>query len=119
LSTRYNFALWLAGGKIFGGWSRSVSGNTAEGIAWIEDGIREYRAAGSMLRMPYYLGSVPKMRFFPCSTRCKMLHCKNFEMKTLFLNVVNCFGWKEGKFAPARETPLALSFDSNLFGFVT
>ena len=55
LSTRYNFALWLAGGKIFGGWARSVSGNTAEGIAWIEDGIREYRAAGSMLRMPYYL----------------------------------------------------------------
>jgi serine/threonine protein kinase/predicted ATPase len=55
LSTRYNFALWMAGGKIFAGWARSVSGNTAEGIAWIEDGIREYRAAGSMLRMPYYL----------------------------------------------------------------
>jgi predicted ATPase len=55
LSTRYNFGLWLAGGKIFGGWARSVSGNTAEGVAWIEDGIREYRAAGSMLRMPYYL----------------------------------------------------------------
>ncbi len=55
LSTRYNFDPWLAGGKIFGGWARSVSGNTAEGIAWIEDGMREYRAAGSMLRMPYYL----------------------------------------------------------------
>ena len=55
LATRYNFELWLAGGKIFGGWARSVSGNTAEGIAWIEEGIREYRAAGSMLRMPYYL----------------------------------------------------------------
>jgi serine/threonine protein kinase len=55
LSARYNFGLWLAGGKIFGGWARSVSGNTAEGVAWIEDGIREYRAAGSMLRMPYYL----------------------------------------------------------------
>jgi predicted ATPase len=55
LSTRHNFALWLAGGKIFGGWARSVSGSKAEGIAWIEDGIRDYRAAGSMLRMPYYL----------------------------------------------------------------
>ena len=55
LATRYNFELWLAGGKIFGGWARSVSGNTAEGIVWIEDGIQEYRAAGSMLRMPYYL----------------------------------------------------------------
>ena len=40
---------------IFGGWARSVSGSKAEGIAWIEDGIRDYRAAGSMLRMPYYL----------------------------------------------------------------
>jgi hypothetical protein len=38
-----------------GGWARSVSGSTAEGIAWIEDGIRDYRAAGSMLRLPYYL----------------------------------------------------------------
>ena len=55
LSTRYNFALWLAGGEIFGGWARSVFGSTAEGIARIEDGIRDYRAAGSMLRMPHYL----------------------------------------------------------------
>jgi len=55
LSTRHNFALWLAGGEIFGGWARSASGSTAEGIALIEDGIRDYRATGSMLRMPYYL----------------------------------------------------------------
>src|SRR5271165_495712 len=55
LSTRYNFALWLAGGEIFGGWARCVSGSTAEGIARIEGGIRDYRAAGSMLRMPHYL----------------------------------------------------------------
>ena len=40
---------------IYRGWARSVSGNTAEGILWIEDGIRDYRATGSMLRMPYYL----------------------------------------------------------------
>jgi hypothetical protein len=37
VSTRHNFALWLAGGEIFGGWPRSASGSTAEGIAWIED----------------------------------------------------------------------------------
>jgi predicted ATPase len=55
LSSRHNFALWLAGGEIFGGWARSVSGSTAEGIARIEDGIRDYQATGSMLRMPYYL----------------------------------------------------------------
>jgi tetratricopeptide (TPR) repeat protein len=55
LSTRHNFALWLAGGEIFGGWACSSSGSTAEGIGWIEDGIRDYRAAGSLLRMPCYL----------------------------------------------------------------
>jgi predicted ATPase len=55
LSTRHHFALWQAAGEIFGGWARSVSGRTAEGIAWIEGGIRDYRGAGSMLRMPCYL----------------------------------------------------------------
>ena len=55
LSTRQNFAHWLAAGEIFRGWARSASGDTAEGIAWIEDGIRDYRATGSMLGMPYYL----------------------------------------------------------------
>jgi predicted ATPase len=55
LSTRHNFALWVALGEILGGWARSASGSTAEGIAWIEDGIRDYRATGSMLRMPHYL----------------------------------------------------------------
>src|SRR5260370_31378698 len=55
LSTRQNFAFWLPGGEIFRGWARSASGNTGEGIARIEDGIRDYRATGSMLRMPYFL----------------------------------------------------------------
>jgi adenylate cyclase len=55
LSTRQNFALWLPAGEIFRGWARSASGNTAEGISWIEDGIRDYRATGAMLRMPYFL----------------------------------------------------------------
>jgi predicted ATPase len=55
LSTRQNFASWLPGGAILRGWARSASGDTAEGIAWIVDGIRDYRATGSMLAMPYYL----------------------------------------------------------------
>jgi predicted ATPase len=55
LSTRQNFAFWLPGGEIFRGWARSACGDTAEGLAWIEDGIRNYRATGSTLRMPYYL----------------------------------------------------------------
>ena len=42
LSTRQNFAFWLAGGAILRGWARSASGDTAEGISWIEDGIEDY-----------------------------------------------------------------------------
>jgi predicted ATPase len=56
LSTRQNFAFWLAGGEILRGWARSASGDTAEGISWIDDGIEDWRATGSTLIVPYYLG---------------------------------------------------------------
>ena len=55
LSTRQNFAFWLAMGAVYRGWARSASSRTAEGISWIEDGIRDYRTTGSILRMPYFL----------------------------------------------------------------
>ena len=56
LSTRHNFAYWLADRSHFRGWARSASGNTAEGIPWIEQGIRDYRATGAVLALPYFLG---------------------------------------------------------------
>ena len=55
LATRQHFAQWRAGGKIFRGWARSASGSTAEGIAWIEEAIGEWRAPGSRLVVPYWL----------------------------------------------------------------
>jgi predicted ATPase len=55
LCTRQNFAFWLPAAEILRGWARSTSGSTAEGIALIEDAIRNYRATGAMLRMPYFL----------------------------------------------------------------
>jgi predicted ATPase len=55
LSTRQSFAQWLAGGKLSRGWVRSVYGHTAEGISWIEEGIQDYRANGSMLGLTYFL----------------------------------------------------------------
>jgi tetratricopeptide (TPR) repeat protein len=56
LSTRHNFVFWLTTGVIYRGWARSAFGNTAEGIPWIEQGIRDYRATGTVLRLPFYLG---------------------------------------------------------------
>jgi predicted ATPase len=42
-------------GAILRGWTRSVSGDTAGGIAWIEDGIENLRQTGSILGLPYFL----------------------------------------------------------------
>jgi predicted ATPase len=55
LSTRQNFAFWLACGAVSRGWARSASGDAAQGIAWIDDGIRDYRATGSILITPCWL----------------------------------------------------------------
>ena len=45
----------LAGrAAILRGWARSVFGHTAEGIVWIEEGIRDnYRVSGAIIGMPF------------------------------------------------------------------
>jgi serine/threonine protein kinase/predicted ATPase len=55
LSTRHNLPFWLTIGSILCGWVRSVSGETVEGISWIEQGIKDYRAPGSTLGLPFFL----------------------------------------------------------------
>jgi serine/threonine protein kinase/tetratricopeptide (TPR) repeat protein len=55
LATRQNFVHWLALGTIHRGWARSASGDTAEGIPWVEQGIRDFRATGSVPFLPYFL----------------------------------------------------------------
>jgi predicted ATPase len=54
LSTRH-LAPWLPQGEVLRGWARSTSGDTAEGISWIEDAIRAFRANGSILGEPFLL----------------------------------------------------------------
>ena len=54
LTTRQNFAFWLTTGEVLRGCARSF-GDTTEGISWIEDGIRDYRATGAILRVPFFL----------------------------------------------------------------
>jgi predicted ATPase len=55
LSTRHLFAQWLVAGQVFRGWSRSVAGDTAQGISWIQNGIEGWRAPGVMLGVPLFL----------------------------------------------------------------
>jgi serine/threonine protein kinase/tetratricopeptide (TPR) repeat protein len=64
LSTRYNFVYWLAIGDIWRGWARSASGDTAESIPCIEQRIRDYRATGLMLRLPYFLAQKAEALYF-------------------------------------------------------
>jgi hypothetical protein len=56
LATRQNIAQFLAGGEVLRGWARSASGDPAEGLAWIEDGIEDWRATGITLTIPFSLG---------------------------------------------------------------
>jgi predicted ATPase len=53
LSTRQKFAPFLRRAAVLRGWARSASGQTAEGVLWIENGIGDYRATGSILDMPF------------------------------------------------------------------
>src|SRR5271166_1978498 len=53
LATRQKLAPFLRRAAVLRGWARSASGETAEGVMWIEDGIGDYRATGSILDMPF------------------------------------------------------------------
>jgi len=63
LSTRQNFAFWLAGASILRGWACTVSGATAEGVSRIEDGIDDWRATGGILGVPLFLA----LKAGPCT----------------------------------------------------
>ena len=55
LSTRQIFATWLPGAVALRGWAHGVSGDTAEGMALIQEGIENWRAPGTMHLVPYWL----------------------------------------------------------------
>jgi tetratricopeptide (TPR) repeat protein len=55
LSTVQSFAFWLACGEVSRGWARSALGDADQGIASIDDGIRDYRATSSILITPCWL----------------------------------------------------------------
>jgi tetratricopeptide (TPR) repeat protein len=55
LSRRHDFLRWQAIGTVHRGWARSASGNTAEGIPCIEQGIRDFRATGAVPNLSYHM----------------------------------------------------------------
>jgi predicted ATPase len=55
LSTRHQFAYWLPQGEVLRGWARSLSGDVTEGISWIIEGIKDFRAIGGLRGLPFFL----------------------------------------------------------------
>jgi predicted ATPase len=81
-ATRQNFPYWRTLGSIYRGWARSASGDTAEGLSWIEDGIRTHRASGAILGMPSIsltldLGVGPDLRAccYAGTTLAQLMRC--------------------------------------------
>jgi hypothetical protein len=65
LTTRQNFAQFLAGGEVFRGWVRSSYGDTAEGLAWIEGGIEGWHATGARVAgLTYFLALKAEALYF-------------------------------------------------------
>jgi hypothetical protein len=55
LCTRHGFVQMLTSANALRGWARSVSGDAAEGIPWIDQAIRDNRAMGTVLGLSGFL----------------------------------------------------------------
>src|SRR5262249_54084987 len=55
VANRQGFAHWLGGVAMYRGWARSVSGDTTQGISWIDLAIKACRSVGAILELPYML----------------------------------------------------------------
>jgi predicted ATPase len=56
ISAEHGYPFWLAGGTIIGGWALAASGDENAGLARLRQGLRDWRATGSVTYMTYYLG---------------------------------------------------------------
>jgi adenylate cyclase len=68
LSTRQSFEIWLAVGEVHCGWARSLADGITEGVARIEDVIRDYRANCSMMLSPLFLALKAEALYFSDGT---------------------------------------------------
>jgi predicted ATPase len=76
MATRQNIATWQPHGRVLRGWARCASGDIAEGISWIEDGIGDYRAAGAIAAMPFFL-ALKAQAFHQANRTCEALEAIN------------------------------------------
>ena len=55
ISAEHGFRFWLAGGTIIGGWALAAGGDVSAGVSRLRQGLRDWRATGSVTYMTYYL----------------------------------------------------------------
>jgi predicted ATPase len=55
VSSEHNFPVWLATAKVLHGNAVASQGAAIEGVAMIQEGLKDYRALGGVLTMPYLL----------------------------------------------------------------
>ena len=58
LCQKYGFSYYLAWTPIVLGWAMVERGLAAEGLAQMQQGYKEFRATGALLRAPYYLALI-------------------------------------------------------------
>jgi len=56
LSREHGFPLWLAWGTIHWGWALAEQGQSEEGMAQVRHGLAAWRATGTEIIRPYFLG---------------------------------------------------------------
>jgi predicted ATPase len=56
LATRQGLAQWLAVGTFLRGWAQTVQGQEEDGLAEMRRGLGAFRATGTLLDLPWYLG---------------------------------------------------------------
>ena len=116
--TRYGFVHWLAMGAMWRGWARSACGDSAEGISWIERGIKDCQLIGVVLGVPGLLARKAEALYLADRTSEALEAINEAEALAVRFEQRNCFAelhWLRGVFLAAlgtEETQIEASFYS-------
>jgi tetratricopeptide (TPR) repeat protein len=116
--TRCGFVHWLAMGAMWRGWARSACGDSAEGISWIERGIKDCQLIGVVLGVPGLLARKAEALYLADRTSEALGVINEAEALAVRFEQRNCFAelhWLRGVFLAAlgtEETQIEASFCS-------
>jgi predicted ATPase len=56
ISAEHGLPFWLAGSTVLSGWALAETGSLSDGLARLQEGLRQWRSTGSVTYETYYLG---------------------------------------------------------------